>query len=199
MLKAGITGGIGSGKSTIAGIFHALGVPVFYSDAEAAKIVQADAHIIKSLKELLGQDIYDRDGNLDRKKMSELIFKDARLLQKINTLIHPAVFSAFDAWCAERKNFPYVMKEAAILFESGSHKGLDYVITVFSPEQMRIERVKESRGLVARQIHSIIKKQWSEEEKIKKADFVIYNNEEEPVIPQVLKLHKKFLDEAAGK
>ena len=192
MLKIGITGNIGSGKTTVSKIFEILNVPVFYADDAAKKVMVEDIILIDALKTEFGSGAYFDDGSLNRKHIAGIVFNNERELAKLNAIVHPAVFRAFDNWVADIKNAPYVMKEAALLFESSSYKMCDKTIMVTAPLELRINRVMERDNLSRAEAESRNARQFSEEKKIQMADFVIRNDDTELVIPQVLELHKKF-------
>jgi dephospho-CoA kinase len=191
--RIGITGGIGSGKSIVCKVFELLGVPVFYADIEAKKIYD-DEYVKTVLINKYGFEIYLPDGKLNREKLSKIIFSNQDELKYINSLIHPLVAKAYSEWCEKHKHFPYTLKEAAILFESGSYKEMDKVITVSAPVELRINRVMKRDNLSRMQIEERIKNQWTEEERIKHANFFIYNDDEHLVIPQIVDLHKKLMN-----
>ncbi len=188
----GLTGGIGSGKTTVAKMFQDLGVPVYIADEEAKKLNDTSKTIIKGLKKLLGGTIYSADGKLNRKKMASMIFNDAELLAKVNNLIHPEVAKHFEKWTA-LQTVPYVLKEAAILFESGSHKNCDKVILVTAPEEIRIKRVMNRDKVSREEVLSRMKNQWSEEKKRKLSDFIIENTDIAHTYSQVETLHMNLL------
>jgi dephospho-CoA kinase len=192
MLKIGITGNIGSGKTTVSKIFEILGVPVFYADEAAKKVMVEDPILINALKAVFGGESYFNDGSLNRKYIAEIVFNNETELAKLNAIVHPAVFRAFDNWLAGIKNAPYVMKEAALLFESSSYKMCDKTIMVTAPLELRINRVMQRDNLTRAEVESRNARQFSEEKKIQLADFVIRNDDTELVIPQVLELHKQF-------
>ena len=191
MLNIGITGGIGSGKTTICRIFESLFVPVFNADDVAKKIMLTDTNLVEAIKVQFGREAYFASGELNRKFLSGIVFNDSRALQKLNELVHPAVIQAFDDWAVIQNN-PYCLHEAAILFESGAYKSCDYSILVYAPEELRINRVKRRDGHSETEIRARMDKQMPEEEKEKLADFVIINDESTAVIPQVLKIHNRF-------
>jgi dephospho-CoA kinase len=193
MLKIGITGNIGGGKTTVSKIFEILGIPVFYADDAAKSVMVADPVLIDALKKTFGAESYFDDGTLNRKHIAGVVFNDEKELAKLNAIVHPAVFRAFDAWVAQVKNAPYVMKEAALLFESSSYKMCDHTIMVTAPLELRIKRVMQRDGLTQAEIESRNAKQFSEEKKMQLADYIIRNDDTEMVIPQVLKLHQQFL------
>lgn len=192
MKKIGITGGIGSGKSTVCKIFETFGVPVYYADIEAKKITNNDPEIRRQLISLYGEEIYLPSGTINREKLAGIIFSNKQELKKVNSIIHPVVKKYYRNWVTENKNHKYLLKEAAILFESGSYKEQDLIITVVSPLEKRIERVQKRDGHSRETVLKKIENQMSDEEKIKKSDFVIYNDDKKMLIPQVLELHKKF-------
>lgn len=193
MLKIGITGNIGSGKTTVSRIFEILGVPVFYADDAAKRVMVEDSILIDALKTEFGNKSYFDDGSLNRKHIAGIVFSNETELAKLNAIVHPAVFRAFDNWVAGIKNAPYVMKEAALLFESSSYKMCDKTIMVAAPLELRINRVMQRDNLTHAEVESRNARQFSEEKKIQLADFVIRNDDTELVIPQVLELHKQFL------
>ena len=193
MLKVGITGNIGGGKTTISKIFEILGIPVFYADDAAKSVMVTDPILIDEIRSAFGVNSYFPDGTLNRKHIAGIVFNDGKELAKLNTLVHPAVFRAFDNWVAGIKDAPYVMKEAALLFESDSYKMCDKTIMVTAPLELRIKRVMQRDSLIRDEIMARNEKQFSEEKKIQLADFVIRNDDTELVIPQVLALHEKFL------
>lgn len=192
-IKAGITGGIGSGKSLACQIFRILEIPVFEADLEAKRLMDRDPEVRTRLIELAGSEIYMASGMLDRPRLAELIFNNSKLLQQVNGLVHPAVRQAFSDW-AEQQDAPYVLMEAAILFESGSYRSLDFSILMTAPEELRIQRVMKRDGTDREQVISRIRNQWPEEKKIELADFIITNDESTFLTMQVLDVHKKILE-----
>ncbi|MCO4291479.1 dephospho-CoA kinase [Solitalea sp. MAHUQ-68] len=196
MLKIGITGGIGSGKSTVVKIFEQLGVPAFIADIEAKKVMVEDATLITGLKQNFGDQVYFDDGTLNRKLLADIVFNNPEKLATLNSLVHPAVFRSFDRWSLSFHKKPYLLKEAALLFESGSYQQNDFNILVTAPEDLRINRVMQRDGSSEDEVKSRIKNQFSEEEKLKLADYIILNDEKKALIPQVLTLHREFLKRA---
>ena len=192
MLTVGITGGIGSGKSTICRIFEVMEVPVFNADAEARRIQNEDPNIRSSMISLFGNEVYNDDG-LNRKLVAELVFNNKLLLDQLNKIINPATLVAFEKWKQDYSSNHYVIKEAAILFESKSNIGLDKIIVVSAAEELRIERIVKRDNISREQIISRMNNQLAEEERIAKADFVIVNDEKSAIIPQVLAVHEKLL------
>jgi len=192
MLTIGITGGIGSGKTTVCKVFKVLGIPVFQADMVAAKVQNEDPQIKKSLVALFGSDIYMDDGLLNRKKLAGIIFNDRNLLGKINNIIHPAVYQEFIKWKEQFEDFPYVLYEAAIIFETGSFRNFDRTILVVASEKERIQRVIKRDHTTAEAITQRIQNQFSDSEKMQLADFIIENNDNQLVIPQIIKLDQLF-------
>ncbi len=189
MLKIGITGGIGSGKTTVAKLFELLDIPVFYADDIAKKLMVEDQVLIQQIKTEFGADAYFSDQTLNRKYISNLVFNDPNQLKKLNSFVHPAVFSAFDHWYSQQKA-PYVLKEAALLFETNSYQQNHFNILVSSPLPLRIERVMKRDHVAKEQVLERIATQLPEETKQALADFEIQNNEQEFIITQVLKIHE---------
>lgn len=198
-LKIGITGNIGSGKTTISHLFGILGIPVFNSDDQAKAVMTTDQELISGIKAAFGDEAYLHNGALDRKYIAGIVFNDQAALNKLNGLVHPAVFRAFDAWVSAHHNAPYVMKEAAILFESGSYKDCDHTILVTAPTEVRLQRVARRDGISLDEAAARNARQMPEGEKRKLATFEVVNDNTELVIPQVLKLHQHFLELAAAK
>lgn len=194
MIKVGLTGGIASGKSTIAKIFESLGVPVFYSDVVGKQLLNEDDLIRKKVVELFGQEVYDYSG-LKREVLAKKVFNNPELLQQLNTIVHPAVRSAFLQFSNNNQHKSYILKEAAILFESGAHKELDKIICVSASSDERIERAMQRDGSKKEDVLDRMKHQLSEDERIALSDFVIDNNGSTLVIPQVLSIHKKLMNE----
>ncbi|TNE81569.1 MAG: dephospho-CoA kinase [Bacteroidetes bacterium] len=192
MLKLGITGGIGSGKSTVCEIFKSLNIPIYSADDRAKALMTEDRELIKAVKALFGEEAYTADGSLNRALIASIVFQDAAKLEALNAAVHPAVFRDFARWSAEQTS-PYVIKEAALMFESGSFRDLDYVVTVSAPQQLRIERSMKRDNTSAEAIKARMKKQWSEKQRLEAADFVIQNDGKHQLIPQVLELHQKML------
>ncbi|MES2807221.1 MAG: dephospho-CoA kinase [Bacteroidota bacterium] len=193
MLKIGITGNIGSGKTTVSKLFELLGIPVFYADAAAKEIMVTDPLLIAGVKETFGDEAYLADASLNRKYIADIVFNDDAQLAKLNDLTHPAVFRAFDTWVAGIKDTPYVMKEAAILFESGSYKFCDYSLLVTAPFELRAARVNKRDGTTRQQVEAREARQFTEEKKRQLTDYIIANDESQLLIPQVLALHETFL------
>lgn len=194
MLKVGITGGIGSGKSTVCQVFETLGIPVFYADAAARSVTENDPQVIAGLKALLGDDVYV-NGKMDRTRVAALVFADSHLLQQMNALVHPATLALADRWMKEQAA-PYALKEAAIFFETGSNSQMDIMIGVYAPEPLRISRLLQRDHTTVEKIKERMARQMNEEEKMALCDYVIRNDETTAIIPQVLELHYKLLEKA---
>lgn len=191
MIKVGITGGIGSGKSTICRVFSVLGIPVFVADEVAKQLMNTDEQLRADLIRLFGDAVYLPNGVVDRKYLAGIVFNDPSSLKKLNAVVHPAVHRAFEKW-VKHQNAPYVLHEAAILFESGFNRMMDYTITIVTDEQERIERVMKRDKISEELVRQRIRNQFTDEQRIGLADFVIRNNDEDLVIPQVLEIDRKI-------
>lgn len=190
-LKVGLTGGIGSGKSTVAAIFKTLGIPVFDADTAAKNIMNEDEILKLKIKETFGEAAYN-DGVLNRKYIAGIVFNDAIKLEQLNGLVHPAAIALGEKWATEQTT-PYTVKEAALFFESGSAAGIDYIIGVYAPQYLRIQRVMQRDGITHEEVLARISKQIDEDVKMKLCNFVVVNDEQQLLIPQVTGLHEKFL------
>lgn len=191
MYKVGLTGGIGSGKTTVGKVFERLGIPVFKADDEAKKITNSDLQIIQQLKKEFGEDIYINN-EINKDKLASIIFNNNNALEKVNSIIHPVVREYFIHWC-NAQNSPYIVEEAAILFESGAYMEMDYTINVHADELVRIERVMKRNNASLEQVKERIKNQLSDDERNKLADITIYNNENDMILPQILRIHNDLL------
>ena len=191
MIKVGITGGIGSGKTTVCKVFRVLGIPVFEADTTAKQLMNTDAELRNNLIGLFGTAVYQPDQTIDRKYLAGIVFTNPSLLAQLNELVHPVVRKAFEEWCLIQHS-PYVLHEAAILFESGFYRMMDKTITVVTSEKQRIERVVKRDSLTVELVKQRMRNQWSDDEKIKLADFVIGNNDRELIIPQIVEIDKKI-------
>jgi dephospho-CoA kinase len=193
-VQIGITGGIGSGKSLVCKIFQVLGVPVYDADSRAKDLMTTDGILISAIKKEFGELSYQKDGSLNRQYLSESVFKDEVRLNVLNQLVHPRVGDDYQRWINEHRGHAYVLKEAALLFEAESYKVLDKVIVVHAPVELRIARVRtRDKHRTDEQIRDIMAKQMPDQEKLKRADFVIHNDESRFVTTQVLDLHQQFL------
>jgi dephospho-CoA kinase len=187
----GLTGGIGSGKTTIANFFKELGVPIYIADTEAKALMNRSKVIKRKLIALFGDNAY-QNGKLNRDFLSKQIFNNKDLLQKMNAIVHPKVASHFNRW-VKKQEAPYVISEAAILFENGSYKKYDYIITVTAPEEVRLKRVMSRDNSSKEKVKSVMNNQWKDEEKIKLSDYVIQNINLEEAKAQVLQIHQNLL------
>ena len=192
MLKIGLTGGIGAGKSTVASIFKVLGVPVFDADATAKNILNTNSVLREQIADTFGSETY-KNGLLDKKYLATLVFNNPDQLAKLNALVHPATIAAADKWAARFADRPYIIKEAALLFEAGTYVGLDYIIGVTAPVELRITRVMDRDQVSREEVLSRMQHQLDDTEKMQRCDFVIDNNEASLVIPEVLALHARFI------
>lgn len=193
MIKVGLTGGIGSGKTVVANVFRTLGIPVYNSDVESGILTREHPAIRQGLIDLLGNDIYLSSGELNKLQMTRIIFSDPGMRSKVNSVIHPVVISHFNEWYNNLSRVPYAIKESALLFESNSWQGLDVMILVTAPEKMRIERVVTRDGKTKEVVRQIMLAQMNDEEKRKNSQYEIVNDSLNPVIPQVMKIHAELL------
>lgn len=192
MLKIGVTGGIGSGKSTVCKIFEVCGASVYYADDKAKILMNKDEVLKQRIKEKFGKETYSADGKLNRVFLANKVFNNADQLKVLNSIVHPYVFQDTIRWMQAHQNEKYVLYEAAIMFESGSYKLMDKTILVISPTEDKINRVMTRDKISRNEVIARINKQMPDEEKMKLANFLIYNDREHELIPQVLALHKKF-------
>lgn len=190
-LKVGLTGGIGTGKSTVAAIFRHLSVPVLDADTLAKKLMQEDPELKRKIQEKFGEEIYKR-GQLQNKLLAAKVFADPAQLQLLNSLVHPATIAFAEQWLAQASG-PYAIKEAAIMLEAGSHTSLDVLIGVDAPEHLRISRVMQRDQVGAQQVRERMQQQMDNAEKMKHCDFVIINDENTSLIKQVLNIHEAIL------
>ena len=193
MKVLGITGGIGSGKSTVCQVFRQLGIPVYEADAEVKKLYQSDHSLVAALRDKFPAELFNEEGWPDTSRFAAYFFNQPAELEQLNALVHPLVKEHFKKWTKERRQAPYVIKEAAILFESGTDKDCDRVATVAAPEELRLARVitrdKRSRS----EVMKIMQKQWSDAQRKAQADYEIANDEKQLVIPQLLNVHRQML------
>ena len=192
MKVVGITGGIGSGKTTVASMFAELGIPVYNSDVEAKALMNRSKIIRKKLIKLFGEAAY-MDNELNRPYIANIIFNDANYLEKMNAIVHPKVGKHFERWLLKNINSPYVIKESALLFETGVYKKCKYVILVTAPIKERIKRVIKRDQTTERKIQAIIDNQSKDSENLSKADFIINNYSIQSTQNQILEIHKKLL------
>lgn len=196
VLKIGVTGGIGSGKSSVCSIFEVFGIPVFYADDAAKTLMNEDPALQSAIVEKFGREIYP-EGKLDRSALSKRIFGDKEALQALNDLVHPATVNASRQWF-EKQTTPYAIKEAAIFFESGTDRDMDLMIGVSSPIALRLSRTMFRTGLSEDEVRARMGQQMDVDEKMNRCDFVIVNDEEHALLPQVLALHKVLLERVSA-
>ncbi|MDZ4809166.1 MAG: dephospho-CoA kinase [Bacteroidota bacterium] len=194
MIKVGLTGGIGSGKTTVAKVFETLGIPVYYADDRTKYLMNTDETLKASIIQHFGNDTY-KNGELDRKYLAAIVFNNKEKLELLNSLTHPITIRDADKWMKQQTT-PYTIKEAALLFESGAAQQLDYIIGVYAPQHIRVKRVVQRDNLPVEDVMKRISRQIDEEMKMKLCDFIITNNDHQLVIPQVLELHKRFSEES---
>ena len=192
MLRIGLTGGIGSGKTLVSSIFEKLGVAVYYADSAARRLMNSEAELKNGILSMFGELAYGNDG-LNRAYLAEAVFGDGEKLAGLNRLVHPAVRKDFIRWTELQGGSPYVLEEAAILFESGASKGMDLTVLVHAPEEIRIERVMKRDGVSREAVLKRMAHQFSEEELKKLADHILVNDGNEMILPQVIELHNKIL------
>lgn len=194
MLKIGLTGGIGSGKSTVAKVFESLGVPVYKADDEAKKLMATDPQLINLIKKHFSEEVY-KEGKLDKAYLASVVFNNREKLNLLNSLVHPFTIEDGKSWM-KRQQTSYAIKEAALIFESGSQGEFDFIVGVYAPETLRIHRTiqrdKTDKELVRLRMQNQIK----EEIKMKLCDEVLINNEQELLVPQIIALHEKLLAKA---
>lgn len=192
MLKVGLTGGIGSGKTIVAEIFMKFGVPVFFADSEAKKLMVSDPVVRAGILSLLGDDAYSED-QLNTKYIAGKVFNNELLLRQLNSIVHPAVYKRFLEWAKGYSDKDYVLHEAAVLLESGAKKHFDYIVIVTAPEPERIRRVMDRDKVSEEQVRERMKNQYNEEERLAMSDYIIENNNSKLIIPQILDLHHKLV------
>lgn len=191
IVKLGVTGGIGSGKTSVCRVFNVLGIPVFSADPAARQIMENDGYVKENINSITGENMY-LNGILNRKKLAELIFNDNSLLTKVNELVHPVVLENFKIWVLQQ-HAPYVIMEAAILFESGASKLVDKIATVVAPIEERIQRVILRNNLTKEQVLERIRNQMNDDERIRLSDYIIRNSENDMIIPAILEIHDNIL------
>jgi len=191
MLHIGITGGIGSGKTTVAKVFEVLGIPVYYADDAAKRLMNEDGKLKEKIQLQFGNEVY-KNGQLDRKHLAEIVFTSPEKLASLNALVHPVTLKDAEKWM-QQQSTPYAIKEAALIFESGAQEHLDHVIGVTAPAPLRIQRTMQRDGITREEVMARMDKQMDETIKMKLCDFVLVNNEQEMLLPQILLLHEKLL------
>jgi len=195
MLRVGITGGIGSGKSTVSKIFEVLGIPVYYADDEAKRLMNEDEVLREQIISIFGKDIY-KDKQLNRANLAAVVFNNPLQLAKLNSIVHPATVADAENWMLQCSltGTPFAIKEAALIFESGAREMLDKVIGVFAPSTIRINRVIKRDGVTREQVIARMDKQLNETIKMRLCDYIVTNNEQELLIPQVIAVYEKLND-----
>lgn len=191
MIKVGLTGTIGSGKSTVALIFGKLGVPIYYSDQYARELLGVEAVKIK-LQEIFGFSIFNESGHVQRSLLAQKVFNDPAGLNSLNNLIHPMVKDNFEEWLKKQASCAYIIHEAAILFESGFYRYFDKVIIVDAPQELSISRVMQRDCITREKVLDRMKNQWNREKKVALADYIILNDGKSMLLPQVLSLHAEL-------
>lgn len=191
MIKVGLTGNIGSGKSMVCQAFAALGVPIFNADLEARKILNS-TQLVQEIQDIFGRDVVNDTNEIDRKKLADIVFQAPEELEKLNQLIHPKLRKRFQAWCFENNKEPYVIQEAAILFENKFHIVMDKIITVSAPQELRMKRVLDRDGSQEMEVLARMNNQWPDGKKEALSDFVIKNDGTEMLLPQILKIHQEL-------
>lgn len=189
MIRVGLTGGIGSGKSLVAKVFENLDIPVYYADDEAKKLY-ANEDVRQQMINIFGNEIYINNENIDKKTLAQKIFSDKNLLAKVNSIVHTALRAYFENWILQNRSAKYIIVETAILFDSGFDKFIDKTITINAPENLRINRCKERGNMSEEEIVNRMKNQSSDNERSTRADFIIVNDELNPILPQILKIHE---------
>jgi dephospho-CoA kinase len=189
----GITGGIGSGKSVVCNIFSILGIPVYNADEAAKEAYDKYPELSERVKEEISPSVVDKAGKINRKALAEIVFSDPEKLMKLNAMVHPLVGYDFENWIETHRGYPYLLKEAAILFESGAYKMCKKIISISSPVELRIARLKVRDKRSRNEIEQIIANQLTDEERNSKSDFVIYNDEKQMIIPQVIRIHEALM------
>lgn len=200
MKQVGLTGGLGAGKSVIARVFQALGIPVYDSDLAARRLMEKDAHLRQGLIALFGEEVFDAAGRLERKKIAAQVFKNEELLSSLNALVHPVVKADYSAWMnKQNSSVAYVIREAAIMLETGLYRDLDSIILVDAPEETRIERVIKRDGRSREEIKAILSRQWVAEKKRAFASFLINNDGKELILPVIINIHQQLIHTGAAK
>ncbi len=197
MIKVGLTGGIGSGKTLVCEIFKLLDIPVFHADDEAKKFLYSPK-VIQELTRIFGKEVIDNSGNINKKALADIVFNNTVALETLNSVIHPLVFKRFYEWCIQYSNFEYVIQEAAVLFESGFYKKFDIVVSITAPKDLRLKRVAGRDQTPVQSIKERMDKQWPDDKRNRLSDYIINNDDKHLVIPQVLGIHQRILKTPKG-
>lgn len=195
-LKIGITGGIGSGKTTVCKIFEKFDIPIYYADVKAKELINSNKNIVSEIKKNFGWETYNEDGNLNRSYLAKVVFNNSDKLKILNSIVHPPLFEDYRKWVISKKNYPYTIKEAALMYETESYKSLDKIIVVTAPIDTRIQRVLKRDLSKKEDVLKRMETQMSDRDKIAKADFVIKNDGKNSLIHQIIKLHNLFIEMA---
>jgi dephospho-CoA kinase len=195
MLKIGITGGIGAGKTIVSNLFKTLGAPVYNADQAARRLMESSTEIITSIKKLFGDNAYLPEGKLNNQYLSSIVFSNKELLEQLNAIVHPATIEDADKWM-QQQHAPYVIKEAALMYESTAFHYLDAIVLVYAPVSLRILRTTKRDHAKREEVLKRINQQMDENIKMLLADYIIYNDEQQMIIPQVLELHRQFIKQA---
>jgi len=194
MIRVGLTGGIGSGKTYVANIFLHLGIPVYNSDEHTKQLYATNQELKRLLTGKFGHQVYLSNGNINKDYLRKMVFSDSETREQINRIVHPFVMADFNQWCSNQKAVSYIIKESALLFETGLFRSLDKTILVKSPNELKIKRLSERDGFSVDEIKKRMAVQLTDAEKEKMADFVIINDEKKLLLPQVLTIHKQLLN-----
>lgn len=193
--KIGITGGIGSGKSTVCRVFELLGVPIYYADIRGKYLMRYNSLLVKDIKQHFGKESYQSDGSLNREYLAENVFSSPERLALLNSLVHPAVAEDFKTWCQHHLEHSFVIKEAALIFETGGHEQLDATLVIMAAKEVRIQRVfMRDKVRTLSQIEDIISHQVSDELRKEKGDYFIQNSGEQLLLPQIMLIYKKLIE-----
>jgi dephospho-CoA kinase len=194
MIKVAVTGGIGSGKTLVCSVFEILGIPVFYADQSAKELMNSNPYVKEKIISNFGKNIFDKNGQLIRDKLAEIIFNNKILLLKINEIVHPVVREEFNKWMQGQESV-YVIEESAIVFETGQNTFFDKIISVVAPLELRIDRIMKRDNISREKVLERLKNQYTDENKMKNSDFIITNDKKEMIVPQIIKIHEKLTRE----
>ena len=193
MYQVGLTGGIGSGKTLVCNVLEKLGVPVYYADSAARRLMNSNADLINKIVGMFGNEAY-KEESINRLYLAEQVFGNPQKLSDLNSVVHPVVREDYNSWAISQKDAPYVVEEAAILFESGANRFMDEIVWVYAPDTLRIKRVMERDGVDEKSVRRRMKYQMDDEERKGLADYIIHNDETEMLLPQIITMHTKLLN-----